>query len=753
MLHQALWRHGPRRSLLMASSAAFAITVGTVGAGLAQTPPKPGDDDDAAFAIEEIVVTGRRREENIYDAPVAITAFDQSAMAATGIERVDDIGKFTPNVNINRFGVGNPAHAAVFIRGIGLQDHIITTDPGVGVYVDGVYLGRQMGSNLSLANIERVEVLRGPQGTLFGRNTLGGAINIITRKPGEDDGAMVELRGGSRQRAAGRFYGNKKLSDTVAVSLSAGINRRDGVGEFVNLENPEADVGEILQINGRVAARWQPTSTFSLLFAVDGTDAENGQSPYTIEFDDSIPQPDPDNPFDGLFEELGPEDLADDRDDIASTVQELSSTSNSAFGASVTADWDFTPNLNTKIIASYRYSDYTGGLDDDASALRLSEFPESGDAEQVSVELQLNGSFADWDFVSGLYYFHEDGTTESGPWVFSPFNSPNAVEGFGDFGFFDLNQETNSYAVFGNASYNLTSRITVGGGLRFSADSKDADALFPSFPGRAFREADFEAVTADANISYNLTDRSNVYFAFQRGYQTGGFPPRPFGGPQQFVQFDEQTALNYEIGFKGELVPGLSLLATAFWTTYNDLALPFSDPTAGGGFVTITENAGQSRTRGIELEGNYRLGGFGLRGSVGFLDAEITDVDPGTIGIAEGDRPALTPRWTVSVSPSYTHDFASGARLRGQVNYSYRGDMFGQSINRESERLEPRSLVNVNLEYESPGGGWALAFYGNNIFNEVYSVGRLQQNGFVGVVLSNDRSEFGVRLTLNFGDL
>ncbi len=156
-----------------------------------------------------------------------------------GITDLVDIGKFVPNLNVTGFSAGHTSSANPFIRGIGLQDHLITTDPGVGVYVDGIYLGRQVGQNWSLSNIERVEVLRGPQGTLYGRNSIGGAINIITRKPGDEDGGRVSLTAGSRGRLNGDVYTNMRLTEQFAMSLTAAYQRRDGLGNFLLIENPD----------------------------------------------------------------------------------------------------------------------------------------------------------------------------------------------------------------------------------------------------------------------------------------------------------------------------------------------------------------------------------------------------------------------------------------------------------------------------------------------------------------------------------
>lgn len=706
---------------------------------------------DDSESLEKIMVTARKRTESLFETPTAITSLGENLIEDANIGNIDDVGKYVPNLNISRYGVGSTAHAAVFIRGIGLQDHIITTDPGVGVYLDGVYLGRQMGANMSLPNIERVEVLRGPQGTLYGRNTLGGAVNVITKKPGDEDIATLAFKVGSRGRVASDIYMNVDVTDDFAFSASASFKKRNGVGTAVNLANPEQEIGEEEEFSGRFAAKWNVSNDFTLTWSVDAVDNESGQSPYTIEITDQL---DPSNPFNGDFPLLNADLLPDDPDDLGTTVPGIESTAHDGWGSSLTADWTVNETITAKFIGSYRTSDYEGGLDDDASPLHLSEFPEEGGADQYSLELQINGTYENWDFVSGLYYFNEDGFTRSGPWVFSPFNTPGGVlndgvtPSFGDFGYFDLNQETDAYAAYFNMSYDLTDRLSVGGGVRYSRDEKEADASFPTFPERKFVEADFSEVTWDVNASYQLENGLNVYGQIQKGYQTGGFPPRPFGGPDQFVSFDETTAINYEFGLKGKLTDDLSVLAAVFYTEYTDLALPFSDPTSGGGFVTIVENAGESEAQGIELEATWdATDNFTIRTSIGYIDSEITEVDAGVIGIGDGDSPALTPEWTFMVAPSYYLELASGAAVRFNADYSYRDEMQGQSIYNPNEIIDSRELIGFNVTYESVEGDWSLSLYGENITNEIYDQGRLQQSGFVGIVRSNDRSEFGLRFS------
>ncbi|MFT5709693.1 MAG: iron complex outermembrane receptor protein [Halioglobus sp.] len=713
--------------------------------------------------FEEIIVTARKKEASLYETPAAITAFSSEGLKSSNISTIDDIGKYVPNLNITRFGIGNPAHAAVFIRGIGVQDHIITTDPGVGVYVDGVYLGRQMGANLNLSNVERVEVLRGPQGTLYGRNTIGGAINVITQKPQlDEDFFEVNFTAGSRNRAAADFYSNFPLTDTLAMSLSGVIDRRDGVGEALKIVEDVRDVGQLFESSLRLAVDWRVSDTLSLLFTADGVQGENGQSPSTIEIMPGMTgfATDPSDPF-GIFGAEGALDVSDlpsNPDDTNTAEGNLLDQSNQGFGTSLTGDITISDTLSAKLIASYRDSSYVGGVDDDAVFTDFESFPEKGSANQHSLELQINGQYEQFDFVSGLYYFKEEGNTFSGvnTFIFS-----------GDT--FDINQTTESYAGFFHADYQLTDNLSLGGGLRYSQDNKDADALFTNSPWfqvapsgngngspgsaqRVFRDDSWSAVTWDANVSYSVGDNLNLYAAFARGYQNGGFPARPFGGPDQFSSFDPTYANNYEVGVKGTVGDFLQLYVSVFHTRYEDLALQFSDP-AIAGFVTTTANAGESEATGVEVEGTLAFTeNFTIKTSLGFIDAEITQVDDGVIGIREGDSPALTPEWTTSIAPQYHMDLENGATITWRADYSYRSKMFGQSINNEFNRIGGRELFGFNVKYQHPKKDWSIALYGKNIFNKVYDVARLDQSfaGFTEIIRSNDRSEFGLRFSKSF---
>ena len=280
---------------------------------------------------------------------------------------------------------------------------------------------------------------------------------------------------------------------------------------------------------------------FDLLFAIDGVDGNSGQSPSTIEF---IPGGFFSDPANIAFldppnnQPLTPADIDPNEYDTNTAEGALLAQSNKGYGVSLTADWTINENLSAKTIIAYRESEYKGGLDDETAFQDFQSFPETGDAQQQSLELQLSGQSGQLDWVGGLYYFREDGNTFSGP---------NTFITHGDI--FDINQKTESSAIYVHTGYQFTDRVKGSAGIRYTEDDKDADALFTNFPWflpppagnfaqRVFRSDDWDEVTWDASITFALSDNLTMYFQESKGYQNGGYPARPFGGPDTFVSFD-----------------------------------------------------------------------------------------------------------------------------------------------------------------------------------------------------------------------
>ena len=700
----------------------------SIASALAASPTAIAQNGDDAL-IEEIMVTATKREASIYEVPIAISAFEGDKLAEQGIVDIVDIGKFVPNLNITQFSAGHISSANPFIRGIGLQDHLITTDPGVSVYVDGVYLGRQVGQNWNLTNIERIEVLRGPQGTLYGRNSIGGAINIITKTPGSMDGAKVGLEVGSRGRLNGDFYADMNVSDSVAVSFTGGYKSRDGVGDFLNLPNAGIEVGETTEVFGRAALRYAPSDDFSLVLAFDANDGEGGLRPYTTLIDE-VP--------DGAVYGAGYRNSDVSSDPYDNNTGQASQTlvTNKAEGISLTVDWNWNDTFSSKVIASSRSSEYKAGLDDDSLEDDFLSFPETGEADQTSLEFQLSGDLGALDFVSGIYYFNEDGMNNQDPTVFTGF-----------LGSFFLSQEVTSTAIFANVGYDVSDKFRLSGGLRYNKDEKDASTNVGS--GLFSASKSWDEVMWELAANFTLDNGLTVYGAAQTGYQSGQFPARPyclFGDPTCFVAGENITATNLEVGIKGQVTDRFQMSAAIFTTEYKDLPYQVSTTAGGGGFNTVNLIVDQTST-GFEWENTLFLSdNFSFQASLGYIDVSVDE--------QQGVKPVapLTPELTWSLSPVLVVPLAGGAEVSMRLDYSYRDGMYGEPSSDPGRltAIDDRSLMNVDIAYHSEDGTFTAAVYGRNITDERYDNARLNTGDYILRILSNDPSEFGLRLVKSF---
>ena len=735
-----------KKNLALLAGAVQAVCLGAVQAAVAQE----------TTVFEPVIVTAQKREQNIYEVPVAISAFTAETMERQGINDLTDIGKFVPNLNVTGFSAGHTSSVNAFIRGIGLQDHLITTDPGVGVYVDGVYLGRQVGQNWSLANIERVEVLRGPQGTLYGRNSIGGAINIITRQPGDEDGGRVSFTAGSRGRMNADFYANMQLSDQLAMSFTGAYQHRDGLGRFVNIENPRKEVGETDDVSARVAIKWSPNDRLSFLLAADGNDGEGGLRPYDTLIDEV--------PTGGVYAAgYRNSDTATNPYNNNTGQESQVAVTNEAQGVSLTVDYDITDTTAAKLIVSDRHSEYKSGLDDDGFFDDFLSFPEKGEADQKSAELQLTGEFGDFDYVAGLYWFEEEGSNSQDPTIF--------LGGPGDF---LLSQEMDSQAIYGNVGYHVSEALRVSAGVRYTQDDKTAgiiineDATFPDGLINETSSRDWSEVSWDLSANYQMSDRMNVYGTIQSGYQSGQFPARPFclfgaivsvvppdpavlNPDNCFEANDNVTALNYEVGLKGQPLDSLQMSIAVFYTDYSDLPYQVSETLPGAGFDTRNILVDQT-SLGVEWEGIWQVTEqFRIHSTLGYIDTSaderVTDPDnPPPQAVAP-----LTPELTFSISPEYSFAVGEG-NLTLRADYSFRDDMYGEPSADPGRftQIDSRDLVNFDITYEPADGDWSVSAYGKNVTDERYDNARLNTGDYVLVILSNDASEFGVRVTKDF---
>ncbi len=754
----------------------LALMLGAVPvAGLAMNSAVVAQET-AKPVFEEVIVTAQKREQSIYDVPVAISAFSADTIERQGITDLVDIGKFVPNLNVTGFSAGHTSSANPFIRGIGLQDHLIFTDPGVGVYVDGVYLGRQVGQNWNLTNIERVEVLRGPQGTLYGRNSIGGAINIITRKPGDEAGSKVSLTAGSRGRLNGDAYTNFRLSDQFAMSFNVAYQSRDGLGDFLNVADPSKEVGEMEDLSGRVAMLWEPSDRLSFLLTADGNDGEGGLRPYDTLIDElgancRATEVDPaicaggypGNPFDNgangfLYNEgLRNSDGASDPYDNNTAQADQVEVTNEAYGVALTVDYEISDSMNIKLLASDRHSEYESGLDDDGLFVNYETYPEVGEADQLSMELQLTGQYGALDYVFGLYHFEEEGENFQNPTRFH--NLDNGV--------FFMQQDTDSDAVYANLSIAVSDQLRITTGVRRTEDDKSAFAqlILPGPDGTSFDintsdDHDWSETSWDVSAAFEFNDRMTFYGTIQSGYQSGQYRARPYcligeyfanglsvPAANCFNTYapleNNVTAENFEVGLKGQPLDNLQMSIAVFYTEYTDLPYQVSS-TTGAGFSTESIIVDQT-SQGVEWESAWAVtDNFRLYTTLGYIDADVDDDNPFAVA-------PLTPELTASVSPELTLPMGDG-EVTIRADWSFRDDMYGEPSSDPGRftQIDSRDLINFDISYRPTGGDWTIAAYGRNVTDERYDNARLNTGDYVLIMLSNDASEFGARFTKEF---
>ncbi len=713
-----------RQRLLAGSAivagALLAIAGAPAAAQDAATTAAEEADDDQGNAI---LVTARRREESLQETPIAISAFSAETLEQRQIVQTQDLERITPSLQFKPAGQlsGNTAASVVFIRGIGQLDPTAAVDPGVGVYIDEVYVGRSVGGTLEFGDIASVEVLRGPQGTLFGRNTIGGAILVRTREPeiGEFSG-RARMRIGSYDLFEGFAALNVPIASTAAARVSGGFRKRDGyvVRAFDGLDLGNEDV-----VTLNAALRWEPTPTLGISLRADYTKRDENGAPFTFAgINENAPVPAIVSVAAGCpgatipFAPLTPGDprfgapnvpLIDDAR-CANDFQALGNfvnggtadvlSTSEVWGVSGTATYDVTDSLTFKSITAYRSTESRGIRDADNTPFVIITTDVGAESTQFSQEVQLQYDRGIVSAIVGAYYFDED-TDERAtvPLAFPP--SPPVIgsllaggPGSRDLQFSDL--ETRSLAAFGEISVEPIDGLELSGGLRYTEDRKTFQGtvmnLFPetlpdpdplpttAIPeggplfiyNRPFRDT-FSALTGSASVRYAFTDWLNGYVSYARSFKSGGFNTRYNAPPPGFVPvpFEEETVDSYEVGAKMDF-GDFRLNMAAFRADYTDIQLVFRQ-----GVVPLLFNAGEARIKGFEAEASYRpFGGLVLDAGISILDDEIRSITPvpgATATVAPGDDLPLTPSFQGNFSIGYEIALDDRFTVTPRFNGSY----------------------------------------------------------------------------------
>ena len=759
---------------LVKSKLARAVAATLISLPFAMPGYSQDSADDVSVLMEEIVVTARKREESIQDTPIAVSAFSGASLEARGIEKIDGIAAITPNMtfsNINT-NAGGGSNASVYIRGVGQTDFIPSADPGVGLYVDGVYLARSIGSGRDLIDIERVEVLRGPQGALFGRNTIGGAVAIHTIKPHSEFDARVKVKVGNddRQDISGRV--NIPITDSLFTSFSAAKFKQDG---FV--ENPITgdDTGDDDTWALRGALRWEASDNLVIDINADySEDDENGQ-PRVSTSDPSravafIPPDSPtgtgnggfqhnfflgaNSPFNGPDAPFPPQGVPELRqfsncdatpDNIEGTNADCANASTVGLGKNTgtedayyeadiwgvagTVEWGITDNLRLKSITAYRDLDSKFGHDGDNSPFYLSWVRDVYEQNQFSQELQLLGSSFDGslDWILGGYYFEEEGENIN-PVDFAAID----IESGADY-------ENESQAAFAQGTYHFLERWHFTAGIRYTDDTKDFivkgdiqtafPILAPPNVGRVTlidngtTRLDEDDWTPMFNLAFDWTDDLMVYATYSEGFKSGGVQQRNAGvfGPKA-PTYSPEYVDSYETGFKFSSADGGFVLnMAAFYADYTDIQL---ETLAPEGIAPQLENAGDAEIKGVELESRWApTNNLFFEVAVGYIDAEITDVDPDATdsgGPAEGDTVPYVPEWNYAVSAIYILDLADWGTVTPRVDYSWRDDVFFTPDNDPGNTQESYGIWNASISWNSPNDRYGVSAHWLNIADEDY---------------------------------
>ncbi|QIB64978.1 TonB-dependent receptor [Kineobactrum salinum] len=742
-----------------------------------------------AVALEEVVVTAQKRAENVQDIPIAVSALSEETLRQSSFDGVADLSFMVPSLQFGNFG---PV-SFLNIRGIGSADNFAGSDPGVAIHIDGVYIGRPVGALFNAFDTERVEVLRGPQGTLYGRNATGGSINLITKKPQDEFGGEVEVTAGDYDLRRVRGAINIPVSDAVRARIVGFNEERDGFTE--NTYPGGADANDLDNWGIRGHLDIDLSDNINLLLSATHVDIGGvGTQPEVRDpFSTGELSPPINSLVAGPLPQLAPgipPELAfytnadgsipvNDQRPFTEAVDHPRSTDNKLTLLSATLQWDF-DDFTFKSITGYAESEYLMIQDADAStAPNTVHIPEE-QSEQFSQEIQF---ISDGDgplrWIGGLYYFREDASrisTMVGPRLdaihelfiandFS-FGGPGFSE---DFAFrVGGDVETESFAVFGESSYDITDHFTLTVGLRYTDDEKEAInsniQLSPLVLTRASTSS--EEVTGKVALNYQITNDVMVYGSFSRGYKSGGIIQ--VATDPVAAAFKPEFVDTLEVGFKSQLWDVLQLNAAIYTSDYTDL-----QTSAEGAFGQLGGNAGEASIEGAELEWKWLINDmFTFDGSFSYLDGvydQLMAFDPldqnfsaGVVDYSGNDLPRA-PEFTYNLGVSGYWNLDHRGHLTARMEGSYTDEMYYEFTNRPEVKADDYYNLNLRLMWASADEKYNAEIYCTNLTDEVqegnlllgFSLGvSTQPNGFAEpgqeYVTYNAPRQFGVKFGYRF---
>lgn len=709
-------------------------------------------DAAATMNLEEIVVTARKREESLQDTPIAISAFTASALERQQIVNTEDLDQVAPNLQFASYGplTGNNSAAQVYIRGIGQSDGSSGVDPGVGLYIDDVYMGRSVGGVMDFRDIAGVQVLRGPQGTLFGRNTIGGAVLLNTTLPGDELGGTARVGVGADDLREAFVAVDLPISDTLGARVSGGIRQRDG---YVTRVFDGVDLGDENTHTFQSSLRWQPSDAFTLTLRGDYTHEDENGSPFvfvTINGRQAFPAaistgagcpgatfPPPSVPQ-GVVDPRCANDATWDLGHYKNGGTAKAESSLTNWGTSAVAEWQVSDLLKLKSISAYRELEWSGSRDADNTGLLVLHTDYESEGDQFSQELQALFETDRLHGVVGAFYFEESIVDL----LQVPFAAPPPRIAAGGPGMRDYQRadiENDNWALFTQWTYDITDALSLTAGVRHTKETKGIeivaltidplsaptpDPLPSTTPPLNILptpfENEYDSTTGSASIQYRWNDAIMTYVNWSQGFKSGGFNQRYNSAPPGFlpVSFDEEVAETYEVGFKSEFGGSFRLNGAIFRTSYDDMQLTYRL-----GIVPLLFNAGKSKIEGGELEFTFAPGDFIVEGSLGYLDNEFEEIAvvPGTTQtVGPNNRLPFTPEWQGNIGIGY--DIAGPVvTLTPRVNVSYTDEQYFDAANSvEVAQLEDVTVVNLSLTLAFDA--WKVRAGLNNATNEEYRV-------------------------------
>jgi iron complex outermembrane receptor protein len=762
----------PRRKLTLACAAVVSGAI-PVHAVHAQAPgAQPA-------GLEEIVVTARKREESLQEAPISVTALSANMIESRSLESFNDLNNYAPNIELNNGRVdGGGSVAQLFIRGVGQEDYSFPNDPGVGVYLDGVYVSRSSGGDFGFMGVERIEVLRGPQGTLYGKNTIGGAVNIITKKPTGTNSGDLELTVGrfDRMDIIGTY--DLAMTDRLSVGISGMSRSRDGygrdfTGDELRKENKDAARIQFNYVgdngfNALLQADWSKQEGSGSVGALRQFWDDGGGGVVTLVNTYVAPQVAAEfglePPFDTFNEAWI--NLIDDTEDFRSGGVEETRDNNEIFGTSLTLDWAV-GDMDVKSITAYRTVELDVQRDGDHSPFPITTVAVDEETFQLSQEFQVSGtSFSDrLDWIVGVFAIRE--------WGDNSFRAP-LIDGVYEAIGLDISLLTDteidvlSTAVFGEATWQLTDRLGLTVGGRLNRDEKEytyaLDRIFSGvtvIPEIELKET-WDEFLPKASLEYAFSDTVNAYLSYGEGYKAGGWNPRTLTPGTEPQRFEPEYISTYEVGLKTNFWDNrISLNMAAFFSDYEDIQLiAVTDVELPDGTTTVDttiNNAGAGEITGAEFEFVMRpVESVVFQAGLGLLDTEFTELGQGVIeaGTATLDNDFIqSPEVTFNSSIEFTHSLGGRGEVVWFTDVAYKDKIQRSVQNFEDLVTDEYWQWNARATYMAASENWQLSAFVTNITDEIYMTNGVDVRGLGSTEAYYSRPrEYGLSLKVFFGD-